>query len=72
MDNVTVGNFGNKIKSSPKNAFRAELEKLLNYYSMENCSHTPDFILANFLIASLDNFDLSIKRREEWYGRSSK
>ena len=60
----------NKIK--PRNDFREELEKLLNYYSMENCSATPDFILANYLIASLDNFDLSVKRREEWYGRTTK
>lgn len=49
--------------------FERELEALLNRYSMENGSNTPDFILAEYLHRCLDNFNATIKRRGEWYGR---
>jgi hypothetical protein len=37
--------------------FRRELATLLNRYSKENGSDTPDFILANYLIGCLDVFN---------------
>ncbi len=46
-----------------------EIEQVINRYSTENRSNTPDFILANYLIASLAAFDQATNRREEWYGR---
>jgi len=49
--------------------FRKELEQLVNKYSKENGSDTPDFILARYLENVLDNFDAAVKEREEWYGR---
>ena len=49
--------------------FRRELEYLINRYSKENGSDTPDFILADFLEGCLNLFDLTIKTREKWYGR---
>lgn len=52
-----------------KTQFEARLEELINEYSMENGSDTPDFILAVYLSNCLKNFDASIKQREEWYGR---
>lgn len=52
-----------------KIAFRQELEHLINRESMENGSNTPDFILAEYLAACLENFDAIIKKRENWYGR---
>ena len=52
-----------------KTAFRNKLEHLLNSESMENGSDTPDFILADYLTRCLENFDETIKQREEWYGR---
>lgn len=52
-----------------KEGFREELEKLLNRFSKENDSNTPDFLLANFMISCKDAFDLTVRRREEWYGR---
>lgn len=49
-------------------AMRAELAELLNRYSQENASNTPDFILAEYLLDCLNAFDRAIRRREEWYG----
>lgn len=49
--------------------FELRLEVLINEYSMENGSDTPDFILATYLNECLLNFDATVKRREEWYGR---
>ena len=51
-------------------SFRKELETLINNYSLENGSDTPDFILANFIISSIKIFDVSVVKREEWYGRA--
>ena len=52
--------------------FRKELEPLINKYSKENGSDTPDFILARYLENVLDNFDAAVKERDEWYGRTPK
>jgi hypothetical protein len=49
--------------------FRRELEDLINRKTMEAGSNTPDFILADFLVASLKAFDAAIDAREKWYGR---
>ena len=49
--------------------FRIELERLLNRWSKENESSTPDFILANYLINSLAAYDSAVREREIWYGR---
>lgn len=49
--------------------FEKELAELINRYSKENDSDTPDFILARYLNAVLNNFNATIKDREQWYGR---
>jgi hypothetical protein len=49
--------------------FESELRQLLNRYSKENGSNTPDFILAVFLNECLDSFNEATLRREDWYGR---
>jgi hypothetical protein len=46
-----------------------ELRSVLNRYSMENTSDTPDFILAAYLLDCLEAFAKATGRREEWYGR---
>lgn len=46
--------------------FRKELEMLINRYSKENGSDTPDFILAQFLEDSLKAFDKAVSTRTEW------
>lgn len=48
--------------------FQKELEHLINKHSVENGSNTPDFILAEYLMACLTAFDLFTLKREEWYG----
>ncbi len=50
-------------------SFRKELRNLINRYSIENESNTPDGILASYLISCLDAFNKAIKGREKWYGR---
>lgn len=49
-------------------SFEKELTSLINKYSKENDSNTPDFILANYIMRSLDNFNLTMKERCKWYG----
>lgn len=48
--------------------FRDEIRTVLNRYSMENGSNTPDFVLAKFLKNCLHTFDLAVKERDNWYG----
>ena len=51
-------------------SFQKELEQLINRYSMENDSNTPDFILATFLAECLDSFNVAVHNREAWYSRN--
>lgn len=50
--------------------FKKELENLINKYSMEAGSNTPDFILSEYLTGCLENFDQTLEAREKWYGRT--
>jgi len=47
--------------------FEEELKKLINQFSLENQSNTPDFILANYIYTCLKIFNASIKERDKWY-----
>lgn len=49
--------------------FEDQLAGLLNRYSLENGSNTPDFILAEYLKRSLENFNLTSRARERWFGK---
>ena len=53
-------------------SFADELETLINRYSMENGSNTPDFILAHYLLACLNAWNVGIGQRESWYGRDAR
>jgi len=48
--------------------FKQELQTLLNKHSRENVSNTPDFILANYMLRSLEAYEEAIGTREQWYG----
>lgn len=48
--------------------FIKELETVINKYSMENESNTPDFILAPFLRECLRVFAGVTVKRDEWFG----
>ncbi len=54
-----------------RDEFAKGLEKLINAYSMENASNTPDFILAGYLNSCLLAFETAVQQRETWYGRNS-
>ncbi len=60
-----------QLTEKPSNAFETELTALLNRYSAENESNTPDFILASFLMSCLSAWNKSVQWREEWYGRNA-
>lgn len=49
--------------------FEQELEKLINRYSMENESNTPDYILAHYIKYTLKAFNQAVNLREEHFGR---
>jgi hypothetical protein len=50
---------------NPKDDFLSkELETLLNRYSRENVSDTPDFILAKFMMSCLKAFEQASIERE--------
>jgi len=51
--------------------FQKELEQLINKYSLENDSDTPDFILATFLAECLDSFNVAVHNRNAWYKRDA-
>lgn len=46
-----------------------EIRAIINKYSQENNSNTPDFILAQYIMESLKAFENAINAREKWYGR---
>jgi hypothetical protein len=45
---------------------RTELCELLNRYSRENVSNTPDFILRDYMFDCLNAFERGIQRRDQW------
>lgn len=49
--------------------FEIDLRDLINKYNKELSSNTPDFVLVEYLISCLENFDKTVKAREKWYGR---
>lgn len=46
------------------------LRKLLNTYSAEDNSGTPDYILADYLMTCLEAFDVALRQRAIWRGES--
>ena len=46
--------------------FTEALEQLINKYSKENGSNTPDFILAEYLTACLKAYDTATNERNNW------
>lgn len=48
-------------------SLEGEIREAINRHSAENGSDTPDFILAQYLIGCLTNFNNAVRRRTEWY-----
>lgn len=53
-----------------RKTFEQELVSLINRYSKENDSDTPDFILSQFILETLETFNRSVRMRSEWYSKS--
>lgn len=51
-------------------SFQEELEHLINRFSMENASNTPDFILAEYVSGCLALFATATQQRDYWYVRN--
>lgn len=49
-------------------SFSKELERLINIFSKDGDSNTPDFILREYLSTCLNAFTLATQRRDNWYG----
>jgi hypothetical protein len=47
--------------------FKKELNDLINRWSMENGSDTPDFILVAYLYDCLMAYDKAVNARQKWY-----
>ena len=56
---------------SDETEFERELTALINRHSVENGSDTPDYILARYMGACLQAFEVGVRQRELWYGRYS-
>ena len=58
--------------SQERRGLESELCSVLNRYSTENASNTPDFILAQFLLGCLAAWNIGVQQRETWYGRDAR
>jgi hypothetical protein len=47
--------------------FEKELTILINKYSIENESDTPDYLLAKFLVKCLHAYGVTVLNRDEYY-----
>lgn len=52
--------------------FKKELQGLINKYSMENGSDTPDFLLAQYLVDCLNAYNRVTYAKEKWYSNSDR
>lgn len=48
-------------------SFLSELTSLINKYSLEGASNTPDFILAGYLENCLIVFNRAMQARKNWH-----
>jgi len=48
--------------------FEEELRHIINCNSVENDSDTPDYLLAQYLVACLDTYRTTVRARDEWFG----
>lgn len=51
-----------------KSEFEIELEHLINRFSVDNDSDTPDFILAQYICRCLNSWNEAVRARDKWFG----
>ena len=49
-----------------------DIAALLNKANRESCSNTPDYILAEYMVNSLEELELAIRARDTHEGREIK
>lgn len=60
------------MEKSIRNAtFKDELTNLINRYSMENDSNTPDFVISEYLMNCLTDFNRALNIRDNWNGSNT-
>lgn len=47
--------------------FQKELSAVINKYSRENMSDTPDFLLGEYLERCLVAYSIAVTKRDQWY-----
>lgn len=57
-----------KMEKKKENEFVIELCNLINRYSVENISNTPDWVLADYLNNCLKVFNVATRNRDNFYG----
>ena len=65
--NVSMKTEFDNLDFNKRKEFEKELTVLINKYSLENLSGTPDHILSRFLVNSLIAFGRGVRARESWY-----
>lgn len=74
MDEASFNSSFVKVEEIPEfeePPFEQELQSLINRYSAENVSGTPDFILAEFMLNVLKEFNATVVKRADWRGEST-
>ena len=51
-----------------ESGFEKNLRALLNEHCKENDSNTPDFLLARYLMRSLETYNDIVRDRDQWLG----
>ena len=67
-DGVRFNHNKDEAVSMKEQSFYKELEILINRYSKENESNTPDYILSEYIQRCLLNFTITTKDRDKWWG----
>ena len=63
----STGSEPDECEPEPRPSFKQALTTLINQYSKENGSDTPDFILAKYLTDTLKAFNRATNTRSVWY-----
>lgn len=58
-----------RLRQPKPDTFKEALTEIVNIYSQENGSYTPDYIIAEYLIDCLAKFNKAVNDREVHYGR---
>lgn len=54
----------------PVGGLETQIKTAINRCSREINSHTPDFILAEYLMSALSSFEVATNRRDQWYKKT--